>query len=176
MIDYILMETQEEKLHLIGYSMGTTMFYVMGSERPEYNNKIKAMYSMAPIAFISHTKSPLLRLAAEFETLSWVFLELMGGMEFLPKSELISMLGTELCQEESISSELCLNIIFLTCGYDSVELDKDVDELYKKLGNPIGKFLVPFKKFNHLDYMWAKHAPQLVYNDIIALMNKTESH
>ncbi|PSN34873.1 Lipase 3 [Blattella germanica] len=199
MIDYILKETEEEKLHYIGYSMGTTMFY-------------------------------------------W-FLELLGGFEFLPSNELLSMLETALCQEEAITTEVCTNALFLVCGFDSEELDMamipaimgheaisslsfcsflfpgkfrqydhgaiknwleygqseppeynlnkitapvalfysdndwlaaetDVDQLLNKLGNPLGKFRVPFDKFNHLDYMWAIHGPELVYNDIIELMSQ----
>jgi lysosomal acid lipase/cholesteryl ester hydrolase len=44
--------------------MGTTMFYVLCAERPEYNSKIRAMFSLAPIAFMSHMESPLIQLVA----------------------------------------------------------------------------------------------------------------
>jgi hypothetical protein len=44
--------------------MGTTMFYVLCAERPEYNSKIRAMFSLAPIAFMSNLKSPMLRMTA----------------------------------------------------------------------------------------------------------------
>lgn len=43
----------------IGHSMGTTMFYVMASARPDVAVKVKAMFSLAPIAFINHMKSPI---------------------------------------------------------------------------------------------------------------------
>ena len=61
-IDYITGKTGEDKIYYAGHSMGTTMFYVMGSERPEYNEKIRAMFSLAPVAYMSHLKSPLLQL------------------------------------------------------------------------------------------------------------------
>jgi lysosomal acid lipase/cholesteryl ester hydrolase len=63
-IDYILETTGADQIFYVGHSMGTTMFYVLCSERPEYNSKIRAMFGLAPVAFISHLKSPLLRLIA----------------------------------------------------------------------------------------------------------------
>lgn len=57
-IDYILANGNgEQKLFYVGHSMGTTMFFVMGSERPEYNNKIRASFQLAPVAYMSHVKS-----------------------------------------------------------------------------------------------------------------------
>jgi len=60
-INYILQTTGFEQIFYAGHSMGTTMFYVLCSERPEYNSKIKAMFSLAPIAFMSNMKSPLIQ-------------------------------------------------------------------------------------------------------------------
>lgn len=50
----------------MGYSQGTTAFYVMASEKPEYNRKIKGMVSLAPVAFLSNQRSPLLKLVVHF--------------------------------------------------------------------------------------------------------------
>lgn len=66
MIDYVLEKTNYEKLHYIGHSQGTTSFFVMASERPEYNNKILSMQALAPVAYMSNLRSPLLRLANIF--------------------------------------------------------------------------------------------------------------
>ena len=63
-IDYILQETGAAQVFYAGHSMGTTMFYVLCTERPEYNSKIKAMFSLAPIAFMPHLKSPLIQMTA----------------------------------------------------------------------------------------------------------------
>jgi lysosomal acid lipase/cholesteryl ester hydrolase len=58
-VDYILNVTGDQKLYYIGHSMGTTMFYTFLSERPQYNGKIRAMFSLAPIAFCSHMANPV---------------------------------------------------------------------------------------------------------------------
>lgn len=64
-IDYILKTTGSEQIYYGGHSMGTTMFYVLASERPEYNSKIRVMFSLAPVAFMSNLKSPLIQLTSK---------------------------------------------------------------------------------------------------------------
>lgn len=49
-------------------------------------------------------------------------------------------------------------------------ISQDVDQLYKELGNPFGKFRVPHEQFNHLDFMWAKDVKELLYDKILSLM------
>jgi pimeloyl-ACP methyl ester carboxylesterase len=63
-IDFILQTTGSEQIFYAAHSMGTTMFYVLCSELPEYNSKIRGMFGLAPIAFVSNLKSPILRMAA----------------------------------------------------------------------------------------------------------------
>lgn len=60
-IDYILRITKQEKLYYIGHSQGTSQFYVLCSQRPEYNRKIKAHFSLAPVAFMSHIFNPFVQ-------------------------------------------------------------------------------------------------------------------
>lgn len=57
---YVSKIRNDSKIVYIGHSMGTTMFYVFASEQPENADKlISAMFSLAPIAFVDHMKSPL---------------------------------------------------------------------------------------------------------------------
>lgn len=58
-IDYILNNTGYKKLTYIGHSMGTTMYFVLGSTRPEYMDKVMAMVALAPVAFPWNIRSPL---------------------------------------------------------------------------------------------------------------------
>lgn len=55
-IDFILNKTGENKVYYIGHSQGTTMFWAMASTRVEYNDKIRHMSALAPIAFLDHTR------------------------------------------------------------------------------------------------------------------------
>lgn len=65
-IDYILDTTGFKQLHYIGHSQGTVVFWIMGSERPEYMDKIIAMQALAPVAYLRHCKSPVVNFLAEF--------------------------------------------------------------------------------------------------------------
>lgn len=56
MIDRILTITGLPTLLLIGYSMGTTSFFTMMSERPEYNSKIMAFIALAPAVYLDNVK------------------------------------------------------------------------------------------------------------------------
>lgn len=51
---------------------------------------------------------------------------------------------------------------------------EDVDILAEKLPADAleAKILIPFDKFNHLDYIIATEAPSLVYDKLIDLMNR----
>lgn len=57
--------SQVYDLLYVGHSMGTTMAFAMLSLRPEYNEKIRAGFALAPVAYMSKVKSPI-RLLAPF--------------------------------------------------------------------------------------------------------------
>ena len=50
-------EITSDKIIYIGHSMGTTMFYVFSSEKPDIATKIKFQFSFSPIAFMGHLSS-----------------------------------------------------------------------------------------------------------------------
>lgn len=64
MIDYILATTNFEQLQYVGHSQGTTACFVMASERPEYNDKIKMMHALAPVAFMGNINGTLAKTMA----------------------------------------------------------------------------------------------------------------
>ncbi|XP_043267212.1 lipase 3-like [Venturia canescens] len=66
MIDYILIKTNKTELIYTGHSQGTTDFWVMATERPEYQRKIKAMFALGPVAYLDHIKSLFYRIVAQF--------------------------------------------------------------------------------------------------------------
>lgn len=66
MIDYVLSATPEfKKLHYIAHSQGTTAFFVMASQLPQYNSKIILMNALAPIAYMTNAKSPIAKFVAK---------------------------------------------------------------------------------------------------------------
>jgi len=47
---------------------------------------------------------------------------------------------------------------------------QNVNKVFNALPKVIGKFRVPLKTFNHLDFMWGKDANSLVFRDVITIM------
>lgn len=65
-IDYILKNTSHSRLHYVGHSQGTTVFFVCMSERPQYNAKIFLMVAMAPPIYMGHLENELLQLNVRY--------------------------------------------------------------------------------------------------------------
>lgn len=65
-IDYVLSSTGEEKLFFVGHSQGTTAFFILAAELPEYNEKIRLSVMLAPVAYLSHMGNPIGRILGEF--------------------------------------------------------------------------------------------------------------
>lgn len=52
---------------------------------------------------------------------------------------------------------------------------EDVEKLIQKLPNVVGKYQVPFPKFNHLDFIYALQARQLVYENVLTVLKNTSN-
>ncbi|XP_029160355.1 lipase 3-like [Nylanderia fulva] len=253
MIDYTLKTTGQKRLFYLGHSQGTTTFFVMASQLPAYQNKIEAMFAMAPVAYLGRMTSPVLNFLARFTDSLEILMELIGLYEFEPTGKGMKIFQDLVCADGSITQPLCSNLIFLITGFDNdlfnstllpivlghlpagastkqmihymqlfntrsilnlsgkfrqydygwvenrkkygsinpplydlskisvpVSLHygsndwlahvKDVDKLYKELGNPYGKFRVPHDSFNHLDFMLANNVKTLLYDKILSIM------
>lgn len=59
-INYITRLKQDSILY-VGYSMGSTKFFVLASERPEIAKNIKAMFAFAPVAYTNDLIGPAQR-------------------------------------------------------------------------------------------------------------------
>ncbi|XP_032677319.1 lipase 3-like [Odontomachus brunneus] len=124
MIDYILKTTGREKLFYLGHSQGTTSFFVMSTQLPEYQDKIHAMFAMAPVAYSSRMTSPIFQLLARFITPIDLVAKLIGQYEFEPTSEGMKRFQELICVEGAIMQPICSNVLFLIAGYDRDQLNK----------------------------------------------------
>ncbi|KAJ8707871.1 hypothetical protein PYW07_011548 [Mythimna separata] len=123
MIDYILNKTDETSLKYIGHSQGTTSFFVMASERPEYNEKIALMVALSPVAYMSNVQSPIVRLMSPGTFILHRLSKSLGLYEFLPDNNLIRTLKLLICGTGPVSEILCSNTLFLMSGYDFPQLN-----------------------------------------------------
>ncbi|KAJ3658403.1 hypothetical protein Zmor_010142 [Zophobas morio] len=123
MIDFVLEKTNKDSLFHIGHSQGTTTFYVMMSMRPDYNAKVKAHFSLAPIGFMNHMTSPLMHIIAFWQKPMGLLLNLIGIREFLPSNDFMSLGGNILCGDDSLTQVLCTNALFAICGFSPKEMN-----------------------------------------------------
>ena len=70
-LNFVSKAKNNSKVIYIGHSMGTTMSYVFASERPELAEKlVSAIFSLAPIAYLNHAKTPAVYLAPYYKILA----------------------------------------------------------------------------------------------------------
>ncbi|KAK7871904.1 hypothetical protein R5R35_009713 [Gryllus longicercus] len=121
-IDYVLETTGEEKLFYVGHSIGTTIFWVMNSERPEYNDKFRAAFALAPQIYMGHIPQPLFRAAAYANKPSELIFKLVGYNEVKKGNPQNTIFGT-ICRHKLPYKIMCDNLIYFLTGYDPEELN-----------------------------------------------------
>ncbi|XP_039755663.1 lipase 1-like [Pararge aegeria] len=251
MIDFVLQRTRKSALHYIGFSQGTTVFFVMASLRPEYNKKIISMQAMAPVAYMRHNSSPLLNALAPFARRIEEMAGRRGIAEFLGKRPIYTKIGKEFCMDGAETQALCSEVIFFIAGnsgegqhnatmlpvilghypagialrqaahygqaiaggdfrrydhgpvvnrriygfavpprYDLSRVSapvylhysetdpladlRDVERLFRELGNVAGRLRVKPRVFSHVDFVWGVDAKTIVYNSIIGSMRRRD--
>ncbi|XP_067217198.1 lipase 3-like [Linepithema humile] len=126
MIDYALETTGQDQLFYLGHSQGTTSFFVMAVELPEYQSKIKAMFAMAPIAYCGRMKSPFLQLLSQFTVTMDKMSSLIGVHELAPSSEFTNTVQQIVCAENAMTQAICSNTLFLVAGFNPKQMDKSL--------------------------------------------------
>ncbi|XP_044736861.1 lipase 3-like [Chrysoperla carnea] len=246
-IDYILNKTNEKQLFYIGHSMGTLMTYILGSTRPEYNDKFRISINLSPVYFLK-VRNQMQATMVEGMNSFQQTLERRGIFEAFPSSEVNLKIIRMICEAGFSIEEICLETTARFLGWDPKQTPlhfiphllkhfpmgtstqtlahfgqiirdarglkpfdygteknlklygdvkpplydlskvtlptamyysrgdfivntKDVRQIAKLLPNLVGVYEVPKKSFNHNDFLWAKDAKELVYNDLIKLIN-----
>lgn len=246
-----VVETKESLLRAyIGYSMGTTTFFVLSSERPHIARLVQSAYLLAPIAYMKYMKSPVLRLLAFAEGPLKKVIELFGSGELLPNGFLMKTISKYLCYTDTLEEKICANAFFLYTGFDDSQFDYqlmptfmthlpaggsvkgashygqliksghfrqydygkqknlkiynsieppdynisrvttplalfwggndwlstriDVMRLVNELPRQPIFYKVPYKKFNHLDFLVARDVRKLVYDEVINILTKNK--
>lgn len=123
MIDYALKTSGQEKLHYVGHAQGTTAFFALAAARPAYNDKIISMHALAPMAYMQHARSPLLRMLAPTSPFYARLHRLVGRGAFTPTIELISAVGGDMCVAEIGCKNVCSNVNFVMSGVSIENVD-----------------------------------------------------
>ncbi|XP_050680680.1 lipase 3-like isoform X1 [Leptidea sinapis] len=83
MIDFILEKTNQEKLHYIGHSQGGTVFLVLNSMRPEYNDKFISAHLLAGVGYMNNFPNLAIRTLGICIDLIYTVTKSAGKVEIL---------------------------------------------------------------------------------------------
>lgn len=119
MIDFILEMTENKKLHYIAHSQGTTAFFVMASERPEYNDKIILGSMMAPSAYLNPTTHLMVKFWSSFTTPLEFLANSAGIYELFPNGRFTKTFAKYLCGNRFTSRNLCASLLCTSMGKNS---------------------------------------------------------
>ncbi|XP_019872678.1 lipase 3 [Aethina tumida] len=125
MIDYILETTNKSQIIYGGHSQGTTVFYVMASERPEYQSKVKLSMSLAPSVFLEHTKQPMLRAVSKYYRYWHNLVSALNQYEFIPfiPNNVARGLTSYMCQLPGPMQYVCRMLVLMLIGSDPEQLE-----------------------------------------------------
>ncbi|KAK9298988.1 hypothetical protein QLX08_007897 [Tetragonisca angustula] len=158
MIDHITMETKQEKIFMVTHSQGGTAFFVMASERPEYQEKIIALSALAPAVFMSRVGFSLLAVSS-IATVDNNLISRLPVHDIQPSGKLLQTVGRVICSQQSPLWSLCKNLFDLFFGYDGnfIESTLGLMSQYDPAGASIRQFAhygqsVISGKFRKFDY------------------------
>nr|CAD7392366.1 unnamed protein product [Timema cristinae] len=129
-INYILSVTGEKRLFYIGISMGTTIFYVLASSRPEYNSKIRAMFSLGPAAYYGTLRLPLFKFVKSRTSLVLKILSMIGSYGLLPRIRLTADIAEKYCGDGSQTQDQCTQLFALVSGEPLDKINKTAIPFY----------------------------------------------
>ncbi|XP_038212159.1 lipase 3-like [Zerene cesonia] len=123
MIDYVLQKTNTKQLSYIGHSQGTTAFFVMCSQKPEYNDKIRVMIALSAVAWMSHLVSPVMRLLVPFTPYILGVSEAAHIYEITPDTKAFQVFRQAVCGNELLAITVCVNSYFIVSGFDYSQIN-----------------------------------------------------
>ncbi|XP_061383984.1 lipase 1-like [Danaus plexippus] len=124
-IDTVLNVTKATRLAAVGHSQGNTVFYVLGSTRPEYNSKVSIMIALAPICFLQNTKYPV-SIAIQNAPLLNALANRIGLTEVLGDKTTLRRILFKICSLPVLGYAICaFGLYFPLFGYDPAELEPD---------------------------------------------------
>ncbi|KAL3279056.1 hypothetical protein HHI36_016571 [Cryptolaemus montrouzieri] len=111
-IDYILEKTKKRKIYYVGYSQGGTVFYVMCTERPEYQQKIVMASLMAPSGLIKRPQFSLGKILTQNHKLIWELIKRYNMYCFPSMKYSLGKIVLSLCVDSTMT-KICSHVLQL---------------------------------------------------------------
>ncbi|XP_055611395.1 lipase 3-like [Uranotaenia lowii] len=110
MIDFVLDMRKVKQLHYVGHSQGITVFLVLTSLMPQYNEKFIKVHALAPAAYLYHLKNPVLRYLATHLSAVENTVNFLGWNQYAPNPPWVLNVAHMFCPH---SVRNCVNLMFL---------------------------------------------------------------
>lgn len=124
MLDFILNVTDKAQVPVFGHSQGNLIFYVLGSERPEYNDKVSVLVALNPICRLRNVREFVKVIMVVWPIVSPV-LGLLGVEELFRVDTLLNNVTKAFCSQ-SFGYNICgKGVVFPTVGRNYDELEKE---------------------------------------------------
>ncbi|XP_018563475.1 lipase 3-like isoform X2 [Anoplophora glabripennis] len=196
-IDYIVNKTNQ-KVFVIGHSQGNTCYFVMATERPEYNDKVKISSVYAPSVLLKYMDYPF---AVTFSYVVELFQEVASLLFSVRPVNIaarqlfhymqnvksgifrqydfgeignLERYKTKMPPEYNLTNAVAPVALFYA-ERDDVTSVKGAQETMKVLPNVIFSYKVPYKYFNHIDFLFGSNASTLVYKRNVQLFKDFDS-
>ncbi|XP_045483994.1 lipase 3-like [Pieris rapae] len=159
-IDYILRTTRRPNLHYIGMSQGTTVYFVLGSLRPDFSEKIASAHMLAPVVLNAGNGSPIMDAVAPIVAAAVSWATDNGFGEIFPKSDFIASIARRYCRDGVPTQSICSALLFILGGWSESQHNATLIPV-KLAHTPAGSSLRQFahltqnmasKKFRRYDY------------------------
>ncbi|XP_073971775.1 lipase 1-like isoform X2 [Rhodnius prolixus] len=124
-IDRIIYVTNYSQIFYLGHSLGTTVYLVMASLRPEYNQKIKTAVLLSPVATVPSFKemtSPILRIVLVNADGIYKLTNRGGLYELMPRVTNFLAAVKKVCGPSNVQ-DYCLDFVGLTVGEHRTNLN-----------------------------------------------------
>jgi len=114
MVGYVSTMARVEKISLVGHSQGTMQAFAalsIPSARQTLSSHLNLFVALAPVAYLTHLSSPLLRTLADVQAVALV--RFFGDKSFLPSTEMLRKTLPALC---SLSQFACESFACMLSG------------------------------------------------------------
>ncbi|XP_073819186.1 lipase 3 isoform X1 [Musca autumnalis] len=122
-MEFIRGYTAEKRMHFIGISQGGTVFLVLNSMLPQYNDVFKTATLLAPVAYVSNTKGALAKVFGPLLGTRNYVSKVLEGVEMVSTNKYVKKLLSMACLENE-RPLVCVSRLWPAAGYDTELLNK----------------------------------------------------
>ncbi|XP_064469967.1 lipase 3-like [Ornithodoros turicata] len=128
LIDHVLVQTYQQQLLYVGMFQAAFNFLVMMSERPEYNDKVKAALFLTPLYRAQHVRFPFPKLLFTVAEGITAAMYNANNREAFPKNTPLSMMASQACEHGD--DFLCAWAADVALNLESEHLNKSRISVY----------------------------------------------